>query len=161
MTMTIPLLRGGTRIVELLASLERAGSADRVVDVIDAVMVQLAFERAALHALSAHGHSDAHVHALAHARARSALFRLVTSPHGSLVFRQAAAQLIDAFKDRPCALACSLLARLDDPERQSLAEHLNRLAKRLDHPKRATREVARAVERCERSLDTTVRLGAA
>jgi hypothetical protein len=161
MTVSTALEEGARRVVDLLACVEQAGNRDRVVDVIDAVTLQLACERTALRALSARGDGHTHVHALAHARARSALFRLATSPHGSRAFRMAVGELLAAFSKRPCGLVRALSARLGARERASLAEQMIALAEQLDHPRAPAREVARAVERCERSLDFSARLGVA
>jgi hypothetical protein len=161
MAMTKALEKGASRVVELLACLEQASNRDRVVDVIEAVTLQLACERTALRALSARDDGQTHVHALAHAQARSALFRLATSPHGSAAFRRAVVDLLGAFSKRPCVLARTLGARLDAPEREWVAKQMEALAERLDHPQAPARELARTVERCERSLGSSARLGVA
>jgi hypothetical protein len=161
MAMTTALEKGASRVVELLVCLEQATNRDRVADVIEAVTLQLACERTALRALSARDNGQTHVHALAHALARSALFRLATSPHGSAAFRHAAADLLGAFSKRPCVLARLLGAQLDAPERDWLATEMTKLAERLDHPRAPARELARTVERCERSLGSSARLGVA
>ncbi len=154
------LLTGRERIVNLLADLEETGDRDCVADVIEAVTTQLAVEGAALRALSARD-VHTHVHAIEHARARFALFRFATAPRGSPAFRHAAGDLLDAFRERPYALSLVLAARLEEREQASLAERLELLAARLAHPTRATRELARTLERCERTLGCMARLGAA
>jgi hypothetical protein len=161
MTMSTALEKGARRVVDLLACLEEASNCDRVVDVIEAVTLQLAFERTALRALSARGDGHTHIHALAHARARSALVLLATSPHGSPAFRHAVCDLLAAFLKRPNILARTVSARLDAQERDWLAAQMLALAERLDHPRTPAREVARAVERCEQSLEFSVPLGVA
>jgi hypothetical protein len=161
MAMSSPLEKGARRVLELLVCLEQANNRDRVVDVIEAVTLQLACERTGLRMLSARDDGQMHVHALAHAQARSALFRLATSPHGSSAFRDAIADLLVAFSKRPCVLARTLGARLDAPEREWLAAQMVALTERLAHPKAPAREVARTVERCERSLGFSSRLGVA
>jgi hypothetical protein len=161
------LVRGRTRIVELLEGLEDGGSRDRIGDVIEAVTSHLAVERAALRVLSArgdgqgHGHVDVHLHAIEHARARFALFRLATSPHGSPSFREAVEDLLSAFGEGPLSRADALFHHLDACEKAALDRHLSAMAASLDHPKATAREVARAVERCERSLGVSACLGAA
>jgi hypothetical protein len=154
------LLDGRERIVNLLTELGERGDRDCVADVIEAVTTQLAVEHAALRALSARN-VHTHVHAIEHARARFALFRFATAPRGSPAFRSAGDDLLDAFRDRPFALSLALSAQLEPTEQASLAEHLQHLVSGLAHPKRATREIARTLERCERTLSSMARLGAA
>ena len=154
------LLDGRERIVNLLTGFAETGDRDCVVDVIEAVTTQLAIEHAALRALSARD-VHTHVHAIEHARARFALFRFATASRGSPGFRAATADLLDAFRERPFALSLVLSAQLEPAEQASLAEHLQQLVSRMAHPKRATREIARTLERCERTLSSMARLGAA
>jgi hypothetical protein len=145
---TSTLADGRARIVALLDGLAQRGPHDPIIDVIDAVTSQLACERAALSLLHARGDADVHAHAIEHARARFALFRLATEPHASTPFRQAVSDLRAAFGDGPLSLPLAVAEQLDAREQAVLHRHILAMTSRLNDSTSAAREVVRAVERC-------------
>lgn len=128
MTAAAKIARHHRTLLELLeASPVAARPDERLVAVLDAAMVQLAVEAAALRALAEVARVDTREHFDAHGRARLALFRMATSPSDSAEVARALDDLRDAFCERPRSLADALVAHLDARTLERLGEEMDAL----------------------------------
>jgi hypothetical protein len=128
MTAAAKIARHQRTLLDLLEPRRATARQDeRLVAVLDAAMIQLAVEAAALRALAEVGRVDTSVHADAHGRARIALFRMATSPSDSAAVARALDELREAFGERPRSLASALVEHLDAQALQRLGEEMDAL----------------------------------